>query len=140
MQRFRHATALRRTRRTACAGAAAALLFAAPAAAQNRCTRDSLTVQGTPIAVEYCVTAMGRMSPGSELPVTVSELYHTNRGTVRETKAFRFIAGEPSSRVIDDLDLAPLGLKGTLHLTLVLRGGTVALEGAMLTPGAVTIR
>ena len=131
------------TYRQACAaaGAAAALLLPAAADAQGgHCTRDSLTVGGTPIGIVYCVTEMGRVAPGSELPVTVEETYTTARGTVRQTKAFRFIAQEPSSRVIDDLALAPLGLHGVLHLTLVLHGGAVALESAMLTPGAVTIR
>ncbi len=52
----------------------------------------------------------------------------------------RFIAGDGPSRVLENVELAQLGLQGTLHLTLVYAGGAVHIESALLTPGAVTIK
>jgi hypothetical protein len=52
----------------------------------------------------------------------------------------QFISGEEASRVIQDVPLDKVGLQGTLHLTLVLRGGAVRVDSAMLTPGAITIK
>jgi hypothetical protein len=78
--------------------------------------------------------------PGRDLPVQVLETFSTPRGAFSQQATLRFIAGEPASRVIEDVDLGRLGLQGTLHLTLLLRSGAVAVEGAMLTPGAITIK
>jgi hypothetical protein len=82
----------------------------------------------------------GPAAPGRDLPVHVSESYATSRGSWTQDVTFQFIAGEESSRVLHDLPLDKVGLQGTLHLTLLLRGGTVHVESAMLTPGAVTIK
>jgi hypothetical protein len=41
---------------------------------------------------------------------------------------------------MDRLDLRPLGLSGVLHLTLAFASGTVRIEGALLTPGGITIK
>jgi hypothetical protein len=42
--------------------------------------------------------------------------------------------------VLESLDLSKLGLSGTLHLTLAYVQGLVHVEGALLTPGAITIK
>ncbi len=112
---------------------------AAPAPA-GRCTRETLTVAGTPLTAAYCVTTLGAAAPGRDLPVRVTETYSTPKAAFSQDAVLRFIAGEASSRVIEDLALERLKLRGTLHLTLVLHGGAVRIEGAMLTPGAITIK
>lgn len=121
---------------------ALALSLGSGASAQTagRCTHETLRVRGTPVRAEYCVTAMPAGKPGRDLPVPVSETFSTSRASFSQQATLRFIAGEPASRVIEDVDLGRLRLQGTLHLTLVLRGGAVAVEGAMLTPGAITIK
>lgn len=110
------------------------------AQAQSRCTRETLSVRGTPLTAAYCVTGMGTASPGNDLPVHVTEEYSTARGSWSQDKTLQFIAGEPVSRVIEDLPLEKVGLHGTLHLTLALHGGEVRIDSAMLTPGAITVK
>lgn len=106
----------------------------------GRCTHEVLNVRGTPLTATYCVQSMGSAPPGRDLPVRVSETYSTPRGSWSEQATLQFIAGEESSRVIADLPLERVGMQGTLHLTLLLRGGTIHVDSAMLTPGAITIK
>lgn len=70
----------------------------------------------------------------------VAATFSTARASLRRSIDLHFIAGEGVSRVIQSLDLTPLGLTGTLHLTLAYSRGLVQLEGALLTPGAITIK
>ncbi len=122
------------------AALALCLQGSAPAQPANRCTRETLSVRGTAVSAAYCVTSTEAASAGHELPVRVAETYSTPRTSFSQEATLRFIAGEEASRVIEDLSLDRLGLEGTLHLTLVLRGGLVHIDSAMLTPGAVTIK
>jgi hypothetical protein len=128
-------------RRTVLATALAfSLGSAATAQGADRCTRETLTVRGTPVTASYCVREVGPATAGRDLPVKVSESYATPHGSFTQDAVLRFIAGEEASRVIEDVALERLGLKGTLHLTLVLRGSQVRIDSAMLTPGAITIK
>jgi hypothetical protein len=120
------------------AALAAGLGTAAAAQPAGRCTHDTLSVRGTSVQVTYCVTAMDGSGP--ELPVTVAATYASPRASFTQNATLRFVRGVDSSRVIEDVGLERLGMEGTLHLTLVLRGGLVRIETAMLTPGAVTIK
>lgn len=117
-----------------------ALSTAAAAAAQGRCTRETLPVKGTPLTVTYCVAGENPAASGGDLGVRVSESYSTSRGAFTQQSTLQFISGESASRVIEDIALARLGLEGTLHLTLVYHGGLVRVESALLTPGAITIK
>jgi hypothetical protein len=112
----------------------------ASAQSAGRCTRETLMVRGTPVTAAYCVTQMGTARPGRDLPVQVSETYSTPHGSFTQQATLRFISGEQASRVIEDVALERLGLEGTLHLSLVLQGGAVRVDSAMLTPGAITIK
>ncbi len=106
----------------------------------GRCTHETLVVRGTPVTAAYCLNGMGSAPPGHDLAVRVQETYSTPRGAFTQEATLRFIAGEQTSRVIEDVALGRLGLEGTLHLTLMLHKGLVHVEGAMLTPGAITIK
>jgi hypothetical protein len=106
----------------------------------NRCTRETLNLRGTPLTAAYCVEAMGKAAPGRDLPVRLSQSYSTPHGSWSTESTLTFIAGEEASRVIQDLPLERVGMQGTLHLTLMLSGGTVHVDSAMLTPGAITIK
>ena len=77
---------------------------------------------------------------GSEEIVPVTATYSAPGGSMRRAIELHFIAGERVSRVIQSLDLTQLGLTGTLHLTLTFSRGLVDVEGALLTPGAITIK
>lgn len=112
------------------------LALGATAAAQTgRCTSEVLRIKGTPVTVGYCV--LGTQSAST---VQVRETYSSPRGSFSQTAPLAFISGDDPSRVIEDVSLAQLGLSGTLHLTLVMRGGAVRVEAALLTPGAITIK
>jgi hypothetical protein len=106
----------------------------------GRCTRETLAVKGVPVTISYCVSSETSAASGHDLPVAVTENYSTSRGSFSQQSTLQFIAGESVSRVIEDVALAKLGLEGTLHLTLVYRGGLVRIESALLTPGAITIK
>lgn len=121
---------------------AAALVLASTSSAyaQGGCTHETLSVRGTPVSAAYCIISVGRAVQGHELPVQVSQTYRAPRGSESLRKTLLFIAGEPSSRVIEDVPLRSLGLTGTLHVTLLFEGGLVRIDSAMLTPGAITIK
>jgi hypothetical protein len=122
---------------------AAAIALAAtaiPAAAASPCTQQALTVEGASLTVEYCVSGAPRSNGSAEVIVPTTATYTTARASQRRAVDLHFIAGEGVSRVIESLDLAPLGLTGMLHLTLAYSRGLVTLEGALLTPGAITIK
>ncbi|MBV8489133.1 MAG: hypothetical protein JO199_01295 [Candidatus Eremiobacteraeota bacterium] len=121
---------------------ALAFLAALPVSAQAaaNCTQETLSVRGTPLTVSYCVQAPARAGPDGELVVAVLGSFGGPSGTFSRPSELHFVGGEPVSRVVQDVDLHPAGLDGTLHLTLVLAGGLVRVEGAMLTPGALTLK
>lgn len=134
----------RRLRTVVVLAVAVSLTLAAAESARaqrlGRCTHETLMVQGLPVTAQYCVVSEGRARRGSELPVSVMETFSTPRGSFSKPVAFVFIAGEPISRVMEDVPLQRLGLPGVLHLSLAHRRGAVRIEGAMLTPGAITIK
>ncbi len=108
-------------------------------AQEGRCTSDVLRIKGTPVTVSYCVLG-SQPGAGPQNPVRVRETYSSSKGSFTQTSPLQFISGDDPSRVIEDVSLVGVGLTGTLHLTLVMRGGSVHVEAAMLTPGAITIK
>jgi hypothetical protein len=104
------------------------------------CSQETLSVEGSPVTFSYCITGPLRANGAQELIVPVTATYSAPRGTLRRSTDLRFINGEGVSRILESLDLAKLGLAGTLHLTLAYSHGLVRLEGALLTPGAITIK
>jgi hypothetical protein len=119
---------------------AVAAATAASAFGATTCTQETLTVEGAPVTVGYCIAAAPRPNGAQELVVPVVATYSAPGGTVRRAAELHFLAGEEVSRILESLDLTKLGLQGTLHLTLAYSRGLVHLEGALLTPGAITIK
>jgi len=111
-----------------------------PAVAAPACTQETLDVRGTPVTIGYCVDGGARSAGGDEILVPTAASYGAPGGSFRRAERLHFVAGEGVSRVIENLDLARLGLRGTLHLTLAYSGGLIRIEGALLTPGAITIK
>lgn len=97
-------------------------------------------MRGTPVTIGYCVNAAPHADGSDETVVPVVASYGAPGGSFTRTRDLHFVAGEGVSRVIESLNLAPLGLAGTLHLTLAYTRGLVHVEGALLTPGAITIK
>ncbi len=124
-------------------GAATFILMAALTARSAfaaGCTTETLAVQGSPVTIGYCVTGQPRPTGAQEIMVPVTATFSAPSGSQSRTSYLHFLAGERVSRMIESVDLAKLGLTGTLHLTLAYVGGLVHVEGALLTPGAITIK
>jgi hypothetical protein len=123
---------------------ASLILFAAGtirgAVADPGCTQETLFVRGTPVTIAYCVSAAPRANGAGEVIVPVAASYSAPHGSLRVASELHFMADERVSRVIESLDLARVGLSGTLHLTLAYSRGLVRIEGALLTPGAITVK
>ena len=104
------------------------------------CSQETLSVEGAPVTIEYCVSGAPRTTDGAEVVVPVTATYSAPGGSLRRSAELHFLAGEGVSRMLQSLDLTRLGLTGTLHLTLAYSRGLVHVEGALLVPGAITIK
>ena len=96
-------------------------------------------MRGTPVTIGYCLTAPAAQS-GPEVTLAVAGTYSSAGGSFSRNSQMRFITGEGPARLLENVDLKPLGLTGTLHLTLEYAGGEVAIAAAMLTPGAIIVK
>jgi hypothetical protein len=119
--------------------AALALLAASavPALAQpaQRCSHDTFSVGGQPVAVTACAGA-----PDSGKTVAVTETFKNATASFSHAVSIEVLPGAAASRAVDDVSLAPLGLQYTLHLTLAYREAAVTIEHALLLPGAVPLK
>jgi hypothetical protein len=122
------------------AGALTGILTGAAAAQGSRCTRETLSVKGVPLTASYCISSETTAATAHDISVAVAESYVTARGSLSQQNTLQFISGENASRFIEDVPLTRLGLEGVLHVTLVYRGGTIRIESALLTPGAIAIK
>jgi len=109
------------------------------AAAPPGCTQETLPVRGIPVTIVYCVVAPTRFE-GDELVVPISSSYAAPGGAFGRLRELRFVGGEGVSRILENVQLGRLGMPGVLHLTLVFAAGEVRVEGALLTPGGITIK
>lgn len=119
-----------------------AMLLMAAATARGLaadCTQQTLTVEGRAVTIGYCIAGPARSNGTAEVIVPVIASFSSPNGALRRDGELHFLAGERVSRVIESLDLSKIGLTGTLHLTLTYERGLVRVEGALLTPGAITI-
>lgn len=119
--------------------ATTAALAGRASGAPNGCTQEVLPVRGVPVTVVYCVTGPPRFE-GDEIAVPVSSSYAAPAGAFGRARELRFVGGEGASRILENVPLARLGMPGVLHLTLLYAQGRVWVEGALLTPGGMTIK
>ena len=122
-----------------------ALAWSGSAAAQTaNCSRDTLTIDGTPVDVTLCVPPpeTGRKGKGEGRPVSiqVSETFSAGGTSFTRSTALDFLERRETSRTIDDVPLQKLGISKSLHLTIGYRAGSVLLEHALLIPGAVPLK
>jgi hypothetical protein len=111
-------------------------MFGLPAGAQaERCTHQTLVVDGLRVLARFCIPT-GAGAPS----VLVSETFSARGTSFGKTVALTIVSGARTSRTLDDVDLAPLGAKHSLHLTLAFHGGSVELEHALALPGATPLK
>jgi len=108
---------------------------AASAQPAQRCAHDTFAVAGQPVTVTACAGA-----PDSGRTVAVSETFKGSVASFGHATSIEVLAGASASRTVDDVALTPLGLPYTLHLTLAYRDAGIAIEHALLLPGAVPLK
>ncbi len=118
--------------RTAAALVCAAVLGVPAGAQQERCTRNELSIDGSDVRAQFCVVA-------ADAPVA-RESFTAHGRSIVKTIALVVVAGLRTSRAVDDVDLAPIGIARTLHITLAYRAGAVILEHALALPGAFPVK
>jgi hypothetical protein len=128
---------LRRASRPSIAVLAFVVASAAPVLAQpaQRCSQESFPVGGRAVAVTVCAGA-----PNSGKTVAVTETFKNASTSFTHTTSVEVLPGAATSRAVDDVSLAPLGLQYTLHITLAYREAGVVIEHALLLPGAVPLK
>lgn len=120
--------------------AAVLALFAAsiaPALAQpaQRCSHETFPVGGQSVTITVCAGA-----PDGGKTVAVTETFKNAATSFNHMTSIEVLPGAAASRAVDDVALTPLGLNYTIHLTLVHREASVAIEHALLLPGAVPLK
>ncbi|MEA2688490.1 MAG: hypothetical protein QOJ39_716 [Candidatus Eremiobacteraeota bacterium] len=113
----------------------AASIASALAQPAQRCSRETFPVGGQNVAVTVCAGA-----PDGGKTVAVTETFKNAAASFNHVTSIEVLPGAAASRAVDDVSLAPLGLNYTLHLTLVHREASVAIEHALLLPGAVPLK
>lgn len=108
-------------------------------AAPAGCSQETLPVRGVPVTIVYCVTGPPHYE-SDEIVVPISASYTAPGGSFGRQRELRFVSGEGAPRILENVQLARLGMPGVLHLTLVYATGQVLVEGALLTPGGITIK
>jgi len=115
-------------------GTTVAFLAAGAAAlAQSDCTHDTLTIDGTPLAVSFCVS-------GPAARVTVTETFVRGAQQLTRPLAIDVVEGASVTRAVDDVPLGEFGTDKQLHLTIAYRNGRAVLEHALLLPGALVLK
>ena len=117
----------------------AAAVTARSAAAPPGCTQETLAVRGVPLTLVYCVTGAPHFE-GDEIVVPIAASYAAPGGSFGRVRELRFVDGEGASRILENVQLARLGMPGVLHLTLLYAGGEVHVEGALLSPEGITVK
>jgi len=121
---------------------ATTLVSAAPSPPPSVCSNDVFTIGDRAVSVALCVpvTEPKRSADGKRYVVTVSETISSRGASFNRDVALDFLAGADVSRTLDDVPLDKLGIAGTLHLTIGYRPGSIALEHALLIPGAKALK
>jgi thiamine monophosphate kinase len=103
-------------------------------AQSEKCTSDTLAVDGSPIAATFCAAAPagGR--------VMVTETFARGAQRLSRPLAIDIVSGASVTRAVDDVPLTELGSNKQVHLTIAYRGGEAVLEHALLLPGAVVLK
>ena len=117
-----------------------ALAIASPALARAACTSEAFTVEGSPLSIELCLLSVTRDPSTSSRVAHVEATTSTPSRSANAQLALLLPMGSASANAPASIDLAPVGLVGTLHLTLHVTPDSASIDSALLTPGAVIIK
>ena len=119
---------------------AVALAFASPAVARAACTSEAFTVEGSPLSIELCLTSVTLDPATSSRVAHVAATTSTASRSATAQLALLLPMGSTAAHAPATIELAPVGLVGTLHLTLHVTPNSASIDSALLTPGAVIIK
>ena len=121
--------------------AASAFAVSLSAGAQDQiCYKQALVVDATPVNTLLCAPS-GVVGQDGVIHVPVAETLSTKSASFGRTVDLEFLAGDEVSRSIDDVPLARLGFgKEALHVTIARTPTSIALEHALLLPGAIPLK
>ncbi len=119
------------------AGIAFCLIGSAQAA--GACTSDHFQFSGSTLAITLCDAGRVMQNDGIEQLRLQSHLSLGAKSFDRESH-LSFPEGSATPRVIDDIDLAPLGLTERLHITVSLTSRGPIIEHATSLPGPIILR
>lgn len=119
---------------------AAALSLGSVGSARAACSSERFTVERTPLSIQLCLSSI------AVDPAAGSRIAHVEATTSTPTRsataqlALLLPVGSSPAHAPATIELAPIGLVGTLHLTLHVAPASVTIDSALLTPGAVIIK
>jgi hypothetical protein len=93
-----------------------------------------LKIDGAPVTVGLCASKTDAKT------IAVAETFTSKSTSFAHATTIDVFPGEESSRGIDDVSLEPLGIAKHLHISMHVKAGTIALEHALLLPGAVPLK
>jgi hypothetical protein len=120
----------------AVAAALALVLTASAASAAPRCAHETFPIDGKPLLVTICPAA----HDAAAKTVALTETYRSGTASFSRTSEVPLLDDAASSRLAEDVSLAPLGSARTLHLALAYRDDTVTVDAALLLPGAIPLK
>ena len=132
-----HVSSDMRTIARSLAGAIGAVLLLGTAAfadAASRCSRESWSVDGSPLVATLCVPAQRAAH------VPVSETITRNGQSMSHALDIDVVNGVDVTRTVDTIPLSDVGSAKQLHLTIVYRNGEASVEHALILPGAVVLK
>jgi len=122
------------------------------AATPEGCSSDTFQVDGAPLTVGICPGPALSATPGAKpdsgkapaagktSAASLVETFSTKSASFTVSSPVDFLAGAETSRTIDDVSLARLGIAKTIHMTIAFKPGSARLERALLIPGAVVLK
>ena len=112
------------------------------AAAAPACTPETLSVEGTPVTVGYCVSGPLRATASRrDRRSGRGDLLGAGTASCGAHPSCTFSPERAISRVLESLDLTQAGHdRNAAPDARLHRAGAVRVEGALLTPGAITIK
>jgi hypothetical protein len=119
--------------------AVAGCCFAASAQTVWACTTDHLKLTDGELAVQLCDEGLTTAEGGIQERHLREELAFGGK-TLEHTSTLTVPDGANTARVIDDINLAPLGLSQRLHVTVRLGADGPHLEHAVSLPGPTILR
>lgn len=116
-------------------------MFYVAASAQNAqaCTTDRLELDGKSLGITLCDDGSSQAADGVRLQ-RLREIVTYGSKSFAHADTQSVPDGSAAARVIDDLDLAPLGIAERLHITVRFAAGGPILEHALALPGPEILR